>query len=254
MQKWDLLLPRIFVSSSFNLLLKRWVPVNEAREAQTETLTAVHCCEWSACVTSEHASPPPPPFFFISHVHPQTHTSTCIQDHFNPSPAQCFPSLLALCDDVTFFPSFKVDTGVFIPQPDTPDTPVSPYLSSPDEVTACGGVVGDAGVIKPRLATVSCYLPRPLLSHLSAVANLPPLTRTFCRQHVTHSLHLTSPCTFKWQQSAPTLLIFDVNRHGVNWKISGWFWLFTENHQTRTPTFPVNDDLKLIINFPMPLH
>lgn len=116
----------------------------------------------------------------------------------------------------------------------------------------CGG--WRRGVIKPRLATVRCYLPRPLLSHLSAVANLPPLTRTFCRQHVTHSLHLTSPCTFKWQQSAPTLLIFDVNRHGVNWKISGWFWLFTENHQTRTPTFTVNHDLNLIINFPMPLH
>lgn len=56
--------------------------------------------------------------------------------------AKCWPSLLALCDDVTFFPPFKVDTGVFIPQPDTPDTPVSPYLSSPDEVTGsgwCGG-------------------------------------------------------------------------------------------------------------------
>lgn len=113
-------------------------------------------------------------------------------------------------------PPFKVDTGVFIPQPDTPDTPISPYLSSPDEVTTGGGVVGDAGVIKPRLSTVTRHLPRPLLSHLSAVANPPLLlTRTFCREHVTHSLHLTPPCTFKWQQSAPTLLIFNVNQHDV---------------------------------------
>lgn len=164
-------------------------------------------CHIGTCIT-------PPPLFFIPLLHPQTHTSTCIQDHLNPSPAECWPSLLALCDDVTFFPPFKVDTGVFIPQPDTPDTPVSPYLSSPDEVTASGGVVGDAGVTKPRLSTVSRYLPRPLLSHLSAVANLPPADPH--RQHVTHSLHLTSPCAFKWQQSAPTLLIFNVNRHGVN--------------------------------------
>ncbi|XP_029705012.1 sorting nexin-9b isoform X1 [Takifugu rubripes] len=32
-------------------------------------------------------------------------------------------------------PQNQVDTEVFIPQPDTPDTPVSPYLSSPDETS-----------------------------------------------------------------------------------------------------------------------
>uniref|UniRef100_UPI0037E8BD13 sorting nexin-9b isoform X5 n=1 Tax=Semicossyphus pulcher TaxID=241346 RepID=UPI0037E8BD13 len=60
------------------------------------------------------------------------HTHFYIQHHFNPSPAEC--SLLALCDDVTFFP-LKVEAGGLSPPPDTPDTPVSPYLSSPDEAS-----------------------------------------------------------------------------------------------------------------------
>lgn len=36
-------------------------------------------------------------------------------------------------------PPLKVDAGGLSPQPETPDTPVSPYLSSPDEVTVSLG-------------------------------------------------------------------------------------------------------------------
>lgn len=48
---------------------------------------------------------------------------------------------------VMMSPSFplKVDAGTLSPQPDTPDTPVSPYLSSPDEVTATWGWWAEPG-------------------------------------------------------------------------------------------------------------
>lgn len=71
-------------------------------------------------------------------VHSHSNTTTP-QQRFNPFPALCEPPLLALCDDVTFLSPLKVDAGGLSPQPDTPDTPVSPYLASPDEVIATWG-------------------------------------------------------------------------------------------------------------------
>lgn len=60
----------------------------------------------------------------------------------------------------------KVDARGLSPQPDTPDTPVSPYLSSPDEVTATWG---PNQALHPHLLSA----PGPLLSNWSALANSP---------------------------------------------------------------------------------
>lgn len=50
-----------------------------------------------------------------------------------------------------------------------------------------------------------------------------PLTCTSCRQHVTHTLHLTPQCTFKWQRSTPAHLIFTVNQHH---ELKDWWVIF----------------------------
>lgn len=61
-------------------------------------------------------------------THTQTHLKLSILTYLVNLHCQCF---------VMMSPSLplKVDAGGLSPQPDTPDTPVPPYLSSPDEVT-----------------------------------------------------------------------------------------------------------------------
>lgn len=156
------------------------------------------------------------------------------------------PSPLALCDDVTFFPlpqggywGFKSPTR----HPWHPHVPLPSIPRWGNRQWGCGG-----GCYQLRLSTLTRRLPRPLFSHLSAVANS-PLTHTFWMQHGAHSLHPSSQCTFKRHQSVPTFLISTVNQHRVNWKISQWFLPFKENHQTGTPTFTLKDDVNSIITY-----
>lgn len=68
----------------------------------------------------------------LSQPHAYTYVTSIVFTYPVNLHCQCF---------VMMSPSFplKVDAGGLSPQPDTPDTPVSPYLSSPDEVTASWG-------------------------------------------------------------------------------------------------------------------
>lgn len=93
----------------------------------------------------------------LSNTH--THTSTFISSIIWTHPLLSV-NLHCWCF-VMMSPSLplKVDAGGLSPQPDTPDTPVSPYLSSPDEVTATWGWW--AGAVKLRPPP-----PHPTPSHL----------------------------------------------------------------------------------------
>ena len=107
--------------------------------------------------------------------HSCTHWHSASQAYRNPAllNPSLAPSPLALCDDVTFSPFLKVETRGFSPHPDTPDNPVSPYLPSPDEVTACGDVVEYAGAIKPSSALTRC-LPLPPFFSFVCSGKFPP--------------------------------------------------------------------------------
>lgn len=113
----------------------------------------------------------------LSHARRHTQTPALLTSH----PVSIHYWLLVMLS-----PSFplKVEVGGLTPQPETPDTPVSPYLSSPDEVTTTwvgGGWWAWPEAWTQALTTLTQCLPQsaPLLllltlaSDWSALANPP---------------------------------------------------------------------------------
>lgn len=155
---------------------------------------------------------------------------------------------------VMMSPSFplKVDAGGLSPQPETPDTPVTPYLSSPDEVTSTweGGWWGQWHETKP-LHPDPFSAPSPFSSNWSAFGEVPRLL-TACRQHdLTLSIHLVPQCTHA-NSDITNQLPHTFNC--MNQYHSGTFneqliimiaydqSITLTNHHTRTQTFTPDDD------------
>lgn len=156
----------------------------------------------SECVRAGNVSDIIPHALFLSLFHPfphtHTHTRTFISSITLTRP---LPSVnLHGRHFVMMSPSFplKVDAGALSPQPDTPDTPVSPYFSSPDEVTATweGGGWGQWHETKPSTL--------PPLLYLVCFGKFPPPTPTACRQHdLTLSVHLAPQSTHMHTHTLP---------------------------------------------------
>lgn len=155
------------------------------------------------------------------------------------------PSPLALCDDVTFFPlpqggywGFKSPTR----HPWHPHVPLPSIPRWGNRQWGCGG-----GCYQLRLSTLTRRLPRPLFSHLSAVANS-PLTHTFWMQHGAHSLFTHSARSKGTNQSPHSWSRLSISTVWTGRLVSD-FYLFKENHQTGTPTFTLKDDVNSIITY-----
>lgn len=113
-------------------------------------------------------------------------------------------------------PSFplKVDAGGLAPQPETSNTPVSPYLSSPDEVIATKSWWVWPGARTQALPPSPVLWPKPPPSLIGlALANSPS---TACRKHdlIFFTLHLEEQ-THRCSHITPIIawLLHDVNRH-----------------------------------------
>lgn len=176
----------------------------------------------------------------------QPHKPTCIQHHFNPFLAQWYLHRWRFVMMSPSSPSLKVDTGGLSPQPDTPDTPMSPYLPSPDEVTASGDVV--EGVINSGSPPwpVVCPAPSFLICLLWQIPPLP--THSECSMAPTHCTLHHSARSKGTNQSPHSWSRLSISTVWTGRLVSD-FYLFKENHQTGTPTFTLKDDVNSIITY-----
>lgn len=144
MQKWEQLLWRIF-STVCHLLLKRWAPVNDDSDthycvhySSASRKLFLHCWISEASVSHQEMHHGPSLMHTRAHSHTSLLVSSITLTHSWPNGNLHRWRFVMMSPSS---PSLKVDTGGLSPQPDTPDTPMSPYLPSPDEVTASGDVV-----------------------------------------------------------------------------------------------------------------
>ena len=157
-------------------------------------------------------------------------------------------------------PSFplKVDAGGLSPQPDTPDTPVTPYLSSPDEVTATWGWMRPVAW-NQALHPQPMLRPKPAPILIGLPWQNPPPTLTACRQHeLTFSVHLTllytnthtpidSRTLYHDCESAPKWNFKNLKIRVNDLCISTYKWLITlTNHQNKTETLTPGGDHNFI--------